>query len=71
MLEHAASQLTARYASLRPGGGLAPESLAQYFLDLVWLDGVLAGSGWLGGCGGCWGGVVVIGCCDGDWLPLR
>jgi hypothetical protein len=50
MLEHAASHLTAQYATLRPGS-LPPESLAQYFLDLVWLDGVIGGNGGGGGGG--------------------
>jgi hypothetical protein len=44
MLEHAAGGLAARYAALKPGG-LPPESLAQYFLDLVWLDGVISAAG--------------------------
>jgi hypothetical protein len=48
MLEHVAGGLTARYAALRPGE-LPPESLAQYFLDLAWLDGVISAAGESGG----------------------
>ncbi|GBF96117.1 hypothetical protein Rsub_08993 [Raphidocelis subcapitata] len=39
-LEYAASALASAYAALRPGD-LPREVLAQHFLDLVWLDGVL------------------------------
>ncbi|KIZ03142.1 Exocyst complex component 2 [Monoraphidium neglectum] len=44
LLEAVASGLSARYAALAPEG-LAPEALAQYFLDLSWLDGTLSAAG--------------------------
>jgi hypothetical protein len=47
LLEAVASGLSARYAALAPEG-LAPEALAQYFLDLSWLDGTLSAAGGLG-----------------------
>lgn len=43
-MEHVASGLAARFASIRADEA-PPEGLAQRFLDLSWLDGVLGGAG--------------------------
>lgn len=48
LLEHVASQLSERYAALN-AAELPAESTAQYFLDLVWLDGVISAAGEPGG----------------------
>lgn len=48
VLEHLTGALAARYAALDPLG-LPPEALAQYFLDLAWLDALTSASGGGGG----------------------